>query len=191
MQESGNLNQKKSIAGRENIKRLQKMNDLNFIKQLADKLEGVMALKINPHSSSGRATLDALSESELLLIVSPSSDTKPNDKSFANHRLSRVLKETQPVTKLEDTLLRPEHSKAVSMTDLTYREVQVLELLTVGLSNKLIGRELKISHSTVKVHVKNILSKLKKHSRLEAALWAVENKRQENINQEDECENNI
>jgi ATP/maltotriose-dependent transcriptional regulator MalT len=177
------------------------MNDLNFIKQLADKLEGVMALKINPHSNSGRATLDALADSELLLIVSPSSDIKPNGKEITNHRLSGVLNETQPVnnlpennlleTNLEDALPQPKHSKTVGMADLTYREVQVLNLLTDGLSNKLIGRELNISHSTVKVHVKNILSKLKKHSRLEAALWAVENKQQEKVDQEKDCEKNI
>ena len=175
------------------------MNDLNFIKQLADKLEGVMALKINPHSSSGKATLNALADSELLLIVSPASDTKPNGKAYANQRLSRVLNETQSISQskteltsnFEDTPQQTNHSKSITLANLTYREEQVLDLLTDGLSNKLIGRELDISYSTVKVHVKNILFKLNKHSRLEAALWAVENKKQKLISLELDCEKNV
>lgn len=56
----------------------------------------------------------------------------------------------------------------------TPRENEVLGLLAEGLSNKLIARELDLSEGTVKVHVKHILKKLGLHSRLEAALWAVE-----------------
>ncbi|QMU60357.1 MAG: hypothetical protein GKR92_01065 [Gammaproteobacteria bacterium] len=151
------------------------MDDLNFVKDLVDKLDGVIALNINPHSENGKATLDALSESEVLLVVSASSDIQPNLKGNINHRLSRALNNTKQLTKLEDSLHQLSGSPKIDIANLTSREMQVLELLTVGLSNKLIGRELNICHSTVKVHVKNILHKLKKHSRLEAAIWAVDN----------------
>ena len=151
------------------------MDDLNFVKNLVDKLDGVIALNINPHTESGKATLDALSESELLLIVSASSDIQPDIKEKINHRLSRVLNNSEQLTKLEDELPQQDSSPKIDLAGLTSREMQVLELLTVGLSNKLIGRELNICHSTVKVHVRNILYKLKKHSRLEAAIWAVDN----------------
>jgi len=151
------------------------MDDLNFVKNLVDKLDGVIALNVNPHTESGKATLDALSESEVLLIVSASSDIQPNIKEKINHRLSRVLNNTEQLTKLENKLSQHGSSLKIDLADLTSREMQVLELLTVGLSNKLIGRELNICYSTVKVHVKNILHKLKKHSRLEAAIWAVDN----------------
>jgi DNA-binding NarL/FixJ family response regulator len=43
---------------------------------------------------------------------------------------------------------------------LTSREVQVLQLVAVGNSNKLIARALTISEETAKTHVKNILDKL-------------------------------
>ena len=56
--------------------------------------------------------------------------------------------------------------------DLTEREQQTLELITKGMSNKLIARELGISDGTVKVHVKNLLRKLNVNSRLELAAWA-------------------
>jgi two-component system nitrate/nitrite response regulator NarL len=40
------------------------------------------------------------------------------------------------------------------------------------LNNKTIARALGISDTTVKVHIKHLLSKLKLTSRLEAAVWA-------------------
>jgi two-component system, NarL family, nitrate/nitrite response regulator NarL len=59
---------------------------------------------------------------------------------------------------------------------LTTREKEILEFLTQGLSNKAIARALDISHDTVKLHVRHILSKLNLTSRVEAAVFAVEHK---------------
>ena len=58
--------------------------------------------------------------------------------------------------------------------DLTPREGQILDLLAEGQSNRLIARNLGISDGTVKLHVKAILRKLQVHSRVEAAVMAVE-----------------
>ncbi|MDA3868938.1 MAG: response regulator [Gammaproteobacteria bacterium] len=57
---------------------------------------------------------------------------------------------------------------------LTPREHEILCLLAEGQSNKLIARNLGISDGTVKLHVKAILRKLSIHSRVEAAVIAVE-----------------
>lgn len=57
---------------------------------------------------------------------------------------------------------------------LTPREREILCLLADGQSNKLIARNLGISDGTVKLHVKAILRKLGIHSRVEAAVIAVE-----------------
>ncbi len=57
---------------------------------------------------------------------------------------------------------------------LTERERQILEHLARGESNKTIARALDISHDTVKLHVRHILSKLNMSSRVEAAVFAVE-----------------
>ena len=70
----------------------------------------------------------------------------------------------------QDQNAPPEKQEDVS---LTHREREILELIATGKSNKLIARELNISDGTVKVHVKNLLRKLKVHSRLEAAVWAL------------------
>lgn len=52
---------------------------------------------------------------------------------------------------------------------LTSREVQTLRLISQGLSNKEIARELGISLSTVKNHVHSVLEKLRVQSRSQAA----------------------
>ncbi len=56
---------------------------------------------------------------------------------------------------------------------LTYREIQVLRHVGLGLSNKEIGKSLCISVETVKEHVQNILRKLKAKDRTDAAVKAV------------------
>ena len=60
------------------------------------------------------------------------------------------------------------------LDSLTERERQVLDHLARGESNKAIARTLDISHDTVKLHVRHILSKLNLSSRVEAAVFAVE-----------------
>ncbi|MGY2894462.1 response regulator [Deinococcus sp. UYEF24] len=55
---------------------------------------------------------------------------------------------------------------------LSPRELETLRLLAKGLSNKQIARDLGISESTVKNHVKSLLSKMQVRNRTEAALNA-------------------
>jgi DNA-binding NarL/FixJ family response regulator len=57
---------------------------------------------------------------------------------------------------------------AVSDESLTTREREVLELVSQGLSNKLIARRLQISEHTVKFHISSISSKLGASSRTDA-----------------------
>ncbi len=68
--------------------------------------------------------------------------------------------------------IEPEASKPIDT--LTPREAEILSLLADGLSNKVIAKHLGISDGTVKLHVKAILRKLDVHSRVEAAVIAVE-----------------
>ncbi|HMW01032.1 MAG TPA: response regulator transcription factor [Acidobacteriota bacterium] len=59
-----------------------------------------------------------------------------------------------------------------ALTDLSKRELEVLELIANGLSNLDIGNQLFISEKTVKSHVSNILSKLHLADRTQAAVFA-------------------
>ncbi|MFI7022823.1 LuxR C-terminal-related transcriptional regulator [Micromonospora sp. NPDC049900] len=62
---------------------------------------------------------------------------------------------------------------AGSSAELTGREVEVLDCLVAGMSNKQVARTLGISVRTVTVHVSNLLRKTGSASRTEVALWAV------------------
>lgn len=55
---------------------------------------------------------------------------------------------------------------------LTERELEVLQLVAEGLSNKEIAHRLKVKKRTVEFHLGNILKKLEVASRVEAAVWA-------------------
>jgi len=55
---------------------------------------------------------------------------------------------------------------------LSRREMAILRTLTEGASNKIIARKLVITESTVKVHMKAILRKLRLQNRTQAAIWA-------------------
>lgn len=79
------------------------------------------------------------------------------------------------LTELLARALREEtRPRSVAESGLTERESEILKLLARGYSNKVIARELDIAEGTIKVHVKHILKKLKLRSRVEAAVWAVE-----------------
>ena len=68
------------------------------------------------------------------------------------------------------------NEKGDALKQLTAREKEILDYLAQGLSNKAIARALDISHDTVKLHVRHILSKLNMTSRVEAAVFAIEQK---------------
>jgi len=75
---------------------------------------------------------------------------------------------------LADLIRRDDRAAERRDGGLTERETHILYLLTQGQSNKLIAQELDIAEGTVKVHVKRLLNKLGFRSRLEAAVWAIE-----------------
>ena len=69
---------------------------------------------------------------------------------------------------------RPDRPPSDPFAALTPREHDILERLAAGESNKVIARHLGISDGTVKLHVKAVLRKLGVHSRVEAAIKAVD-----------------
>ncbi|HEY5208482.1 MAG TPA: response regulator transcription factor [Stellaceae bacterium] len=68
---------------------------------------------------------------------------------------------------------RPAPASPVTLSDgrLSEREIEILQCLTQGRSNKAIGHALDIAEATVKVHVKRILRKIAVANRTQAALW--------------------
>jgi two-component system, NarL family, nitrate/nitrite response regulator NarL len=64
-------------------------------------------------------------------------------------------------------------SRPVIPAQLSARELDILDRLTKGASNKMIARDLQVAESTVKVHVKAVLRKIQVQNRTQAAMWAV------------------
>lgn len=56
---------------------------------------------------------------------------------------------------------------------LTPREIEVLEQVVEGATNKEIGEALSVTENTVKIHLRNILEKLHLQNRIQAAVYAV------------------
>jgi DNA-binding NarL/FixJ family response regulator len=76
-------------------------------------------------------------------------------------------------------VLRGSPPGAVAMTNtppgrLSPREIEVVELIAHGLTNRQIAERLVISERTAHAHVRNILDKLGCSSRTEVATWAVQ-----------------
>jgi NarL family two-component system response regulator LiaR len=69
--------------------------------------------------------------------------------------------------------LSPSTAQVSALDALTGREVEVLQLVAGGFSNREIAEQLTISEATVRSHMSSILSKLNLCSRTQAALYAL------------------
>jgi DNA-binding NarL/FixJ family response regulator len=69
----------------------------------------------------------------------------------------------------------PEYTAGSTLSQLTARERQVLELIGRGLSNREIAAALVVEESTIRTHVKRILMKLGLRDRIQAVIYGYEN----------------
>jgi DNA-binding NarL/FixJ family response regulator len=60
-----------------------------------------------------------------------------------------------------------------SLSDLSPRELEILQLLLSGKTNRAIAKEIYISERTVEFHLENIYTKIGVRTRLMAGLWAL------------------
>jgi DNA-binding NarL/FixJ family response regulator len=65
-------------------------------------------------------------------------------------------------------------SKMASISDLTPRELEILQLVIAGKTSKAIASELYISEKTVEFHLENIYTKLGVRTRMMTGIWAIQ-----------------
>ncbi len=170
------------------------------IEQVAEKLPDVVLLDMRMPEMDGIEVLRTLrAHNPAVPVVMLTTSREENDviEALQNGAQGYLLKDMEPV-ELVDALgqivdgttvvageltsilaravqgERPEAASREVHADLTPREREILCHLAGGQSNKVIARHLGISDGTVKLHVKAILRKLGVHSRVEAAVIAVE-----------------
>jgi len=171
------------------------------VKLVQEKKPDVVLLDMRMPDINGIGVLKMLREHKLnmpIVMLTTSTDESDLVESLRAGAQGYLLKDMEPdalVIALRDIVagktvvapdLAPILAKAVQgkdeelptksspFDDLTPRETEILGLLAEGQSNKAIARNLGISDGTVKLHVKAILRKLNVHSRVEAAVMAVE-----------------
>jgi DNA-binding NarL/FixJ family response regulator len=81
---------------------------------------------------------------------------------YSRPALSKYIADSKPSIDV------PKH---VDLSNLTFREREILTLIASGASNKTIADRLCISIHTVKNHIYNIYKKINVSNRLQAALW--------------------
>jgi len=76
---------------------------------------------------------------------------------------------------LDPQIARRSNLKGERETGLTVRELEVLQLIVAGLSNKEIASQLNLSANTVAVHRANIMDALGIHKTAELVVYAIRN----------------
>ncbi len=158
----------------------------------------IILLDLNMEIMDGLQTLKAIKTAELdsrVVILTVSDNEKDVVATLRAGADGYLLKDMEPEDmltrlhqvvngqiilsdKVSDLVVRGLQEESRKTVKLTGREDEILQLIAKGMSNKLIARELNIVESTVKVHVKHLLRKLKLRNRLEAAIWMLEQNKQ-------------
>jgi len=157
----------------------------------------LILLDLNMQGMDGLETLKALREAQvsariIILTVSDNDedvvcaitygadgyllkDMDPEDilKKIKQAAAGKMVVSEKVTHILAGAIRKGDNNRTSMLAKLTSREHDILKQISRGLSNKLIARELGISDGTVKVHVKHILKKLELRSRVEAAVWMI------------------
>lgn len=88
----------------------------------------------------------------------------------SNPQLVQRFQSRSPLACAEEEAANENQTSGVP--SLSRREMLILRMLMLGASNKVIARNMVITESTVKVHMKAILRKLRLQNRTQAAIWA-------------------
>ena len=104
-------------------------------------------------------------------------DAKPSDLVFAIRMVARGASLVDP--RMTTTVLK-EFRRLASQVEpdqgvggLTPKELEILRLLAMGMSNKEIGRQLCLAEKTVKNYLSTIFQKLQINDRVQAAIYAL------------------
>ena len=165
---------------------------LDALSAIEENEPDIVLLDLNMKGMTGLDTLNGLRQEGVTsrIVILTVSDAKQDVirlvKAGADGYL---LKDTEPDLLLEKVKQAMQGHRVISesvedylyelkdatdekdwIDNLTPRELQILQLVAQGMSNRTISEQLHISEGTVKVHVKNLLRKASAKSRTEMAV---------------------
>ncbi|GIU21045.1 response regulator [Shewanella colwelliana] len=165
---------------------------LDALSSIAEDEPDIVLLDLNMKGMTGLDTLNALRQEGVTsrIVILTVSDAKQDVIRLVRAGADGyLLKDTEPdllLEKLKNTMqghrvisesvedflyeLKDSADEQEWIDNLTPRELQILEQLAEGKSNRVISEQLHISEGTVKVHVKNLLRKANAKSRTEMAV---------------------
>lgn len=156
--------------------------------QLYEELKpDVVIIDLRMPNQGGISTIKKIKEFDknaAILVYSNYASSDEITQSYSAGALGFVIKDMAPEALLEGIrkakertqFVPPEVSFRLSkrvLSQLSNREIDVLGQISRGRSNKEIASELNLAESTVKVHISNILSKLKVADRTQAVISAL------------------
>lgn len=127
--------------------------------------------------ASGFLTKDALPEQLTQAIRSVASGDATISPKITRRMLELFAEQLPTPTSQTQNQVQSGTSTGVdpALSELTARELEVLELIATGYNNAEIAEKLFVSTPTIKTHVSNILSKLGLRDRIHAVIYAYEN----------------
>ncbi|ASJ97844.1 MULTISPECIES: response regulator [Shewanella] len=165
---------------------------LDALSAIAENEPDIVLLDLNMKGMTGLDTLNALRQEGVTsrIVILTVSDAKQDVIRLVRAGADGyLLKDTEPDLLLEKLKNAMQGHRVISdsveefiyelkdgadeqdwIANLTPRELQILEQLAEGKSNRVISEQLHISEGTVKVHVKNLLRKANAKSRTEMAV---------------------
>jgi len=129
---------------------------------------------LRAHDVNARVVVLTVSDdqSDILALMDAGVDGYLLKDSDTEELIENIQKAARGEMALSETvrqhlLRQPESDPLAQLTD---RELDVLQWIATGMSNKQIAAQLFISEETVKVHIRNLLRKLNVHSRVAATV---------------------
>lgn len=165
---------------------------LDALSAIEENEPDIVLLDLNMKGMTGLDTLNALRQEGVTsrIVILTVSDAKQDVIRLIRAGADGyLLKDTEPDLLLEKLKNAMQGHRVISesveeflyelkdaedeqewVDNLTPRELQILQLVAEGKSNRMISEQLHISEGTVKVHVKNLLRKANAKSRTEMAV---------------------
>jgi len=147
------------------------VDGIEAIRRITDRQEGARILVLTSFASDDKV-FPAIKAGALGYLLK---DSEPADLLQAIQQVHRGEPSLHPIIarKVLQEMQHPS-KRLPTPAPLTDRELQVLRLLSKGLSNREIAERLSITEATVRSHVSNTLGKLHLANRVQATLYALQ-----------------